>query len=100
MLTIQELTRRLAEAAAVEPLTGKSLKIDLGEDGLVRIVDSDVDNQDLPADCTVHVAAADLQSIAEGELDPTAAFMSGKLRIDGDISAAMAIQPLFGRAFG
>jgi putative sterol carrier protein len=100
MLTIEDLTRCLADAATAEPLTGKSLKIDLGEEGLIRISGSDVDNEDLPADCTIHVTAADLQSIAEGDLDPTAAFMSGKLRVDGDLGVAMAIQPLFGRAFG
>ena len=31
------------------------------------------------------------QAILEGELNPTAAFMSGKLTIDGDMGAAMKL---------
>ena len=30
-------------------------------------------------------------SIVEGDLDPTSAFMSGKLAIEGDMSAAMRL---------
>ena len=32
--------------------------------------------------------------MASGELDGTAAFMSGKLRIDGDMSIAMKLGPI------
>ena len=31
------------------------------------------------------------QSILDGELNPTAAFMSGKLTVDGDMGAAMRL---------
>jgi len=32
----------------------------------------------------------------DGDLDPTAAFMTGKIKIDGDMSAAMAIARVLG----
>jgi len=47
------------------------------------------------ADLTVTVAAPDMAAIVAGELDPTAAFMTGKLQIDGDIALAMKLGDLF-----
>ena len=32
----------------------------------------------------------------EGELDPTAAFMTGKIKIDGDMGVAMKLGQLLG----
>jgi putative sterol carrier protein len=46
-------------------------------------------------DLTVTLAAPDMAAIVEGELDPTAAFMTGKLQIDGDIALAMKLADLF-----
>lgn len=55
----------------------------IDEDG-VRLGDDDTDVT-LTADADV------FQSILEGELNPTAAFMSGKLSVDGDMGAAMKL---------
>lgn len=46
-------------------------------------------------DLTVTIAAPDMAAIIAGTLDPTAAFMTGKLQLDGDISLAMKIGDLF-----
>jgi putative sterol carrier protein len=45
--------------------------------------------------CTVIIAAADFVNLASGKLNPTAAFMSGKLKIKGDMAQAMRLQTLF-----
>jgi putative sterol carrier protein len=42
------------------------------------------------------MTAADLVSLLNGELSPMAAFMQGRLRVEGDVSAAMRLQTLFG----
>ena len=47
------------------------------------------------ADLTVTLAAPDMAAIAAGELDPTSAFMTGRLRIAGDIMLAMRLTDLF-----
>ncbi|MFZ5817256.1 MAG: SCP2 sterol-binding domain-containing protein [Bacillota bacterium] len=44
--------------------------------------------------CTVSMSAADFQAMVEGKLNPTAAFMSGKLKIKGDMGLAMKLQSL------
>lgn len=46
---------------------------------------------DEDADVTLSADADTFQSILEGELNPTAAFMSGKLTIDGDMGSAMKL---------
>ena len=48
------------------------------------------------ADCTVNLTMDDFQALVNGELNPMSAFMSGKLKIDGDMSVAMKLQNLFG----
>jgi putative sterol carrier protein len=44
------------------------------------------------ARCTVTATDKDLLSIVNGKLNPQMAFMSGKLRIAGDIGLAMKLQ--------
>jgi putative sterol carrier protein len=46
---------------------------------------------DEDADVTLTADAETFQSIMEGDLDPTAAFMSGKLTVDGDMAQAMKL---------
>lgn len=45
--------------------------------------------------CTIIISAADFVSLASGKLNPTAAFMAGKLKIKGDMAQAMRLQTLF-----
>lgn len=45
---------------------------------------------------TLKMTAADLTSLLNGDLSPMAAFMQGRLKVEGDMSAAMRLQTLFG----
>jgi putative sterol carrier protein len=45
---------------------------------------------------TITVAAKDWIDIVSGKLDPTRAFMQGKLRIAGDLGLMMRFQTMFG----
>ena len=46
---------------------------------------------DETADVTMTADADTFRAILAGELNPTAAFMSGRLRIEGDMGAAMRL---------
>ena len=46
-------------------------------------------------DCTITASADDFMKIVRGEQNPTTAYMSGKLKIKGDMGAAMKLQKLF-----
>lgn len=47
------------------------------------------------ADCTIAATEETLLKIARGEQNPTTAYMTGKLKIKGDMGAAMKLQKLF-----
>ncbi|MCY1054953.1 MULTISPECIES: SCP2 sterol-binding domain-containing protein [Nannocystis] len=54
-----------------------------------------VDNTDRPAKCTVKVSLDDFAKMAAKKLDPTTAFMTGKIKIEGDMGVAMRLGKLF-----
>jgi putative sterol carrier protein len=47
------------------------------------------------ADCTISASEETLMKIANGEANPTTAYMTGKLKIKGDMGAALKLQKLF-----
>ncbi|APX90521.1 sterol carrier family protein [Brevirhabdus pacifica] len=48
------------------------------------------------AECTLTATAETFESILSGEMNPTAAFMSGKLSVDGDMGVAMRLGSAMG----
>jgi putative sterol carrier protein len=47
------------------------------------------------ADTTIQTSEENFLAISRGELNPTTAYMTGKLKIRGDMGAAMKLQKLF-----
>ncbi|MDE0728375.1 MAG: SCP2 sterol-binding domain-containing protein [Alphaproteobacteria bacterium] len=75
---------------------GASVKWDFG-DGTFLMLDASqvpnvVSNDDNEADCTLKISLDDFVAMTQGELDGTSAFMSGKLKIEGDMGIAMKLQ--------
>ena len=46
-------------------------------------------------DCTISASSETFMKVANGEQNPTAAYMSGKLKVKGDMGQAMKLQKLF-----
>jgi putative sterol carrier protein len=66
-----------------------------GEGALV--IDGDgVRAADDEADVTLTASAEDFQAMLSGDLNPTTAFMTGKLSVDGDMGKAMALGSVLG----
>ena len=72
----------------------RSVKFDTGSDGVIVIDGQTVSTTDSEADCTIKLALDDLEDLVAGELNPTMAFMSGKIKVEGDMSVAMALSQL------
>ena len=74
---------------------GATLKFDCGDEGVIYVdaatVPNTVSNEDKPADCTIRISRPDLDALLAGELNPTMAFMTGKIGVDGDMSVAMKL---------
>ena len=98
-MSLETITEKMRERVGAGGSLGKSVKFDFG-DGVVRIDDSAkpavVDNQDVPTDCTVKVSASDFEDIAAGKTNPQMAFMTGKLKVEGDMSVALKLGSILG----
>ena len=88
--TIAEQMRARVQGAGFD----RSIKIDTGTDGVIVIDGSDVSTTDAPADCTIRLSMEDLESLVSGDLNPTSAFMTGKIKLEGDMSVAMQLSQL------
>ncbi|RMH40979.1 MAG: sterol carrier family protein [Alphaproteobacteria bacterium] len=84
---VKALQEKLGDGfdGAVKFVIGDEGAVVVGPDG-VRAAAADED-----ADCTLSADAETFQAILSGDLDPTSAFMSGKLAVDGDMGAAMRL---------
>src|SRR5581483_2546354 len=60
-------------------------------DGAVAVADGMADG----ADCTISTSQEVFDKIVAGEQNPTSAYMTGKLKLKGDMGAAMKLQKLF-----
>jgi putative sterol carrier protein len=69
----------------------KSVKFDLGDDGVIVVDGQSVSTEDAGADCTITITKDNFEDLIAGELNPTMAFMSGKIKVAGDMSIAMQL---------
>jgi len=90
MESIAEKIRAKAAGASLD----KSVKFDCGSEGVIVIDGANVTTTDAPADCTISLSKSDLEDLLAGELSPTAAFMQGKLKVEGDMAVAMQLSQI------
>ena len=91
-MTKQELVAKMHEGQAW--IAGKRVKLDFGDQGAVMLdgAAQSVSEDDGDADTTIKVGWDDWQAMAAGQLDGMTAFMTGKLKVEGDMSNAMQLQ--------
>lgn len=84
-----------AATALNEKLEGKSFsgtaKFVVDGEGAVMIDGSGARVADDAADVTLTADAETFQGILSGDTNPTSAFMTGKLKVDGDMGLAMSL---------
>ena len=89
-----------------EAVTQLNAKMDGGFDGTAKfVIDGEgsiiIDQSgaragDEDADVTLTASAETFKAILDGEENPTAAFMTGKLSVDGDMGMAMKLAGVLG----
>ena len=79
----------------IDSFDGSAKFVIEGEGSIV--IDSDgVRASDDETDVTMTADAETFQSILDGDLNPTAAFMGGRLSVDGDMGMAMKLAAVLG----
>ena len=79
---VETAVRTLNERIGSEGLDG-SVRLVIEGEGLVRIDEAGAAADPAEADCTMTASAETFAEILAGDLDPTAAFMSGRTRDRG-----------------
>ena len=62
------------------------------DDGQFTLLEEDAPTPDV----TIRMKGADFLAMVNGTLNPIAAFMQGRIRVEGDMALAMQLQALFG----
>ncbi|HEY3638929.1 MAG TPA: SCP2 sterol-binding domain-containing protein [Rhizomicrobium sp.] len=102
---VNTIISRMGETIGANSGLGGTVKLDFGESGSVFIdgkstPNSVTDGTGKAADCTISVSLETFEKLAKRELDPTSAFMQGKLRVAGDMGLAMKLGPVLQKSAG
>ena len=68
-----------------------SVKFVIEDEGSIMLDEGGAREGDGDADCTMSADAETFRGILAGDVNATAAFMSGKLAVDGDMGTAMKL---------
>ncbi|MEE9386303.1 MAG: SCP2 sterol-binding domain-containing protein [Nannocystaceae bacterium] len=97
-MSLEQHTQALRERVGEDCGLEATLKLDMGDAGVILIdatsVPNVVSNDDNEAQCTVKMTEQTLAELLTGDLAATTAFISGKLAIDGDMGVALKLQDL------
>ncbi len=97
-MSLDSVTAAIRAKAALNPTLGYRVKFDLGADGVVYWDGTQVPpliaNEAGEADTTLSLSLDDLEKLIDGALNPTLAYMTGKLRVEGSMGVALKINQL------
>lgn len=92
---ISEAVTALNAKMGGEGFDGKA-KFVVEDEGSIMIDEAGARAGDEDADVTLTASTETFKAILDGEQNPTAAFMTGKLSVDGDMGQAMKLSGVLG----
>jgi len=96
---IEELTKKVHEAVSKQTAFGFNVRFDIdgteniyvhGENNPIQ-----VSNDSDAADTVFKVNTKDLAAMLDGDLSPMSAYITGKMKIEGDMGKAMQLSSIF-----
>ncbi len=96
---LKQMGAKIAENKAQASAIGAVFKFALEGDGggsfIVNLKDNPgVTEGDGSAECTIRMTAQDFVDLSEGKANGQQLFFTGKLKVEGDMSLALRLQPL------
>jgi len=105
-MSLATLAEQLKTQAAMNPPLGYRVRFDLGDDGALfwdgTVTPAaigpvgDGGEGDAEVDTVVRLSLDDFSKLLAGTLDPTLAYMTGKLKIQGSTGVAMKLAAMLG----
>ena len=93
-MNLQEATEAVKAKVGTESGLGATVKFALDE-GVIYVdgktVPNVVSNEDKDAECTIRVTLENFSKMLAGDLDATLAFMTGRLKVEGNMGVAMKL---------
>jgi len=97
-MSLESATAAIRAKAALAPKLGYRVTFDLGSDGIIywdgTAVPPAIGNETGESDTTLTLSLEDLQKLIDGALNPTLAYMTGKLKVAGSMGVALKIGQL------
>jgi len=97
-MSFETILKSIQDRAATNSPLGAKLKFDFGNNQLIHLDGSGAENivstEDQESDCTVNVSLDDLEGVMSGKINPMMAFMTGKIKVKGDMGVVMKLQGL------
>jgi putative sterol carrier protein len=99
-MELSDLTDELRKRAGQNAKLGYKVKFILEEGGIIFWDGTEhppaIDNEDKPdATTTVKISPENLKKLIDGALDPTLAYMTGKLKVEGSMGVALKMTAMF-----
>lgn len=99
-MSLEDLKKTIMDKLAAAPPLGARMKFDCGPDGLIFLDGTksppDISQEDAEAETTLICSAETLRGIAQGTVDPTMAYMTGTLKIQGSMGYALKLAGILG----
>lgn len=100
-MSLESFTERVKAVVGTDSGLGKTVKFDLKGDGIVFVdatqTPNVVSHEDKDADCTVKISEENANKMLDGSLNLMAAYMTGKVKVNGDMEMAMKVVQLIAR---
>ena len=97
-MTVENLKKQIEEKLKFAPPLGVKFKFNLGDTGILLVDGTQnpavVSEEDVDADTTFICTPEVMQGLLNGTQDPTMAFMTGKLKVQGSMGNALKLASL------
>ncbi len=99
-MSLESVTDDLRQRVSRAPSLGYKVKFDVGDGSFVHwdgtATPPVISNDDADADTTITIELDNMEKLLSGDLDPTFAYATGKIKVEGSVGVALKMASLLG----